>query len=318
LLQTGGEHALLMAGVLQSRDEVFGLMVLAVTREVSPLFESLRGQIGAALQSTRLWEERRRQEQRLIESEKMASLGNLVAGIAHEINTPVGIGITASSDLMDRTNRTLTSFRDGTLSKVGFEQYLSDVAEEGRMIETNLTRAGELVNSFKQIAVDQAHEETRTFGVEEYLKHIILSLSSKLRKGRHQCELVCPADLTLTGPPGTLAQIVTNLIENAMIHGFGDRREGQMRIVVQALAHGLRLEFSDDGAGIATEHVDHIFEPFFTTRRGKGGTGLGLSIVYNLAVRVWGGQIRCVSKPGRGTTFILELASTATSAIARI
>ncbi len=283
-----------------------GFVVFSANSAGSLLLDAVRSQISAAIERVRLWEERMQSETQMIQSEKMAALGSLVAGVAHEINTPVGIGVTTASDLHQHTLDVLRAFDGNQLTKTQFHQYLTLIEEESRLIENNLLKAGDLIRSFKKIAVDQSHEEARRFELGPYIKDIVLSLHSQWKVGGHRCEVECPEGLVLIGPPGTLAQILGNLISNAVFHGFDGRNGGVIRIVVWETPHGLRLEFSDNGQGIPSEHLDRIFEPFFTTKFGRGGSGLGLHIVYNLMTQIWKGSISCVSAPGQGTKFVLD------------
>ncbi|NNM54934.1 MAG: substrate-binding domain-containing protein [Spirochaetales bacterium] len=296
---------LLFVEVLYSR-EPQGFVVFSANSAGSLLLDAVRSQISAAIERVRLWEERMQTETQMIQSEKMAALGSLVAGVAHEINTPVGIGVTTASDLHQHTRDVLKAFENNQLTKTQFHQYLSLIEEEARLIEINLLKAGDLIRSFKKIAVDQSHEEARRFEVGPYIKDIVLSLHSQWKVGGHRCEVECPESLALKGPPGTLAQILGNLISNAVFHGFEGRNGGLIKIVVWESPHGLRLEFSDNGQGIPPEYLDRIFEPFFTTKFGRGGSGLGLHIVYNLVTQIWKGTISCVSAPGQGTKFIVD------------
>lgn len=303
----GEDHWMLFAEVLQSKDQVFGLVLFSVTLEASLLCEALRLQISVSLQGARLWEERKRQEQRLVESEKMAALGSLVAGVAHEINTPLGIGITASSDLRQRIALVREKLNRQELRRGELLTCLNEVAEEGQIIEENLTRAGDLVQSFKQIAVDQSYEEARLFSVAEYLHHIVLSLKARLKSGGHRCEVSCVQGTMLEGPPGSLVQIFTNLIENSLMHGFAGRRGGHIHIAAEPHDQEVWFVYEDDGHGIPPEHLGKIFEPFFTTKRGQGGSGLGLAIVYNLVVQAWGGSVHCESRAEQGARFVITL-----------
>ncbi len=243
----------------------------------------------------------------LIQSEKMASLGALVAGVAHEINTPVGIGVTAASHLEDRTKVMLDEFRAGALKRTNLEEFLGLCDESTRMILTNLRRASDLIRSFKQVAVDRSTEERRAFHLRDYLEQVLLSLRPHLKKTALTVELVCDQELEIDSYPGVFSQILTNLVMNALQHAFDPGQVG--RIVIScALEQGrLRFVFTDDGKGIAPEHLGKIFEPFYTTYRQKGGSGLGLSIVYNLVSRTLGGDIFVASEPGQGTVFTITV-----------
>ena len=165
----------------------------------------------------------------------------------------------------------------------------------------------ELIRSFKQVAVDQSSGERRKFLVRTYIDEILLSLAPRLKKTPHRIELDCPEAVMLDSYPGALAQILTNLVSNALMHAFPDGRVGHLRIAVETIGPLLRLSFHDDGVGIPQSDLRRVFDPFFTTKRGSGGSGLGLHIVYNLATQILRGDISVTSEPGRGATFVLTI-----------
>ncbi len=243
----------------------------------------------------------------LVESEKMASLGGLVAGVAHEINTPVGIGVTAASHLEAKTKAMLEEYRAGTLKRASLEDYLGVCDESSRMILSNLKRASELIRSFKQVAVDRSTEERRSFRLGQYLDEVLLSLRPHLKKTEHRVHLACDPDLTMDSYPGALSQILTNLVMNTLMHAFEPGQTGRIDISAARDGENILFVYADNGKGIAAEHLDKIFEPFYTTKRGRGGTGLGLHILYNLVTQKLRGTVRCESEPGQGTTFTLLL-----------
>jgi len=240
-------------------------------------------------------------QERLMQNEKMASLGALVAGVAHEINTPIGIGVTAASTLEQLARRIEEKRAAGTLAPADMDELAALGGDAARMILANLQRASELIQSFKQVAVDQASSERRRFGLCEYLNEVLLSLGPKLRRTPHVVAVECQDNIVLDSYPGALAQIVTNLVTNSLLHGYAEGQRG--RIGIKAVREGarVRLEYADDGAGIAPEHLPRVFDPFFTTKRGQGGSGLGMHIVYNLVTRMLGGTIDLASRPGEGT-----------------
>jgi signal transduction histidine kinase len=257
------------------------------------------------------YEEIQQLQKQLVEQEKMAALGALVAGISHEINTPVGIGVTAASLLDQKTRDFALLFANNQMKRSDLENYLQMAQESSAILLGNLNRAAELIHSFKQIAVDQASEARRPFKVKEYLGEVLLHLSPELKRANHQVDIEGD-DVTLDSYPGAFAQLVTNLVMNSLVHAYEAGESGRMLFMIQAAngraANGrVTLRYSDNGRGIAPEHLDHIFEPFFTTRRGQGGSGLGLHIVYNLATRQFNGTIRCESIVGLGTAFVIEI-----------
>lgn len=264
----------------------------------------------------RALDELRLAQRQMVESEKMAALGGLVAGVAHEINTPVGVGVTAASTLHERTRELQERYEAGAMTRADLEEYLGRAARGNAILLANLGRAVELIQSFKQIAVDQSSEAPRSFRVQEYLEQVILSLRPELKKTPHQIELSGPEDLVLQSFPGVFSQIVTNLVMNSLIHawpraeGVDTSSAGLMRIDFRRERDRFVLEYRDDGGGIEEDHVGRIFEPFFTTRRDHGGSGLGLYIVYNLVTQKLGGTIACESAPGRGVHFTLTMLAT--------
>jgi PAS domain S-box-containing protein len=244
---------------------------------------------------------------RLITSEKMAALGNLVAGVAHEINTPLGIGVTAASHLEQRIRTARDAYRSGRLSKTDFEEFLATADETASLVLANLNRAAQLVQSFKQVSVDQSGEHRRSFSLGAYLNEVLVSLRPELKRKRVEVEVACPEILQLESYPGAISQIMTNLVMNSLIHGFENREEGGIRIDVVPSAGSVRVRYADDGCGMSQDQVLRIFDPFFTTKRGRGGSGLGMNIVFNLVTQMLGGTIVCQSTPGAGCSFDIVL-----------
>jgi len=239
----------------------------------------------------------------LVESEKMAALGDLVAGIAHEINTPVGIGVTAASHLEKETSAFEEIYRTGNLRKKELERYLSHCRESTALILKNLNRAAELIRSFKQVATDQSGEARRKFKVREYIEEVLLSLRPILKKTRLETVIDCDPELAIVSYPGAFSQIITNFVTNSVIHGFEEGAQGRLAFTVKRREDRLIFVYADNGRGMAKEHLAHIFEPFYTTNREKGGSGLGLHVVYNLVTQKLNGTIKCTSAPGQGVTF---------------
>ena len=244
-------------------------------------------------------------QNQLVQQEKMASLGGLVAGVAHEINTPVGVGVTAASHLNQEVRALSKAVQDNTLSKPRFEQALRTFEQASDIILLNLTRAADLINSFKRVAVDQSSDERRHVKLKAYIEEVLLSLKPKLKTTKHRIELDCADDIDVVTTPGALSQILTNLVVNAIIHAYEPDKSGLMTIRIQREGERIELKFSDDGRGISADHMARIFDPFFTTRRGQGGTGLGLHIVFNLVHQTLSGTIQVDSELGQGTTFTI-------------
>jgi len=243
----------------------------------------------------------------LVQAEKLASLGGLVAGIAHEINTPVGIGVTAASHLDNEVRAMDRAVAGGTLTKSQFERFRTSLAQSSDIILMNLRRAAELIQSFKRVAVDQSSDERRRIHLKAYFEEVLVSLRPKMKTTPHRIELDCPEELELDTIPGAWSQVLTNLVVNALSHAFEPGQPGLMRIRVDRFGEMLRVRFDDTGRGIPTENLAKIFDPFFTTRRGQGGTGLGLHIVFNLVHQTLGGSISVESAPGTGTCFTILL-----------
>lgn len=243
----------------------------------------------------------------LVESEKLAALGRLVAGVAHEINTPVGTGITLASVLADETQHFQMLIAQGQIKRSVINHYTEVATESSRLILTNLNRAAELIRSFKRVSVDQTHAEKRIFDVKIYLEEVMMSLSPQLRKHTHRWQITGDDSIVINSNPGAFAQIVTNLVTNSLNHGYGNNDSGELRIHLCKEGDSLSLSYSDDGRGIPLEHQGQVFEPFFTTARQHGGTGLGLSIIYNLVCQKLQGSITLDSQPGKGVQFLIQI-----------
>jgi signal transduction histidine kinase len=237
-----------------------------------------------------------RTQTQLAQAEKMASLGTLVAGVAHELNTPIGVAVTAASTLDVRTKDFVKRYQEGGLKKSELDAYVQTAQMGADLTLRNLERAANLIQSFKQVAVDQTTDNKRRIGVKSYIAGIITSLEPKWKTTRHRVELVCDETLEMETYPGAIAQIITNLIDNSLLHGFqGYTEEGIMRIKVenQDPNNQVTITYSDNGKGIPQEVLPKIFDPFFTTKQAQGGTGLGMHIVYNLVTQKLGGEILC-------------------------
>ncbi|MCG7923551.1 MAG: ATP-binding protein [Candidatus Thiodiazotropha lotti] len=248
-------------------------------------------------------------QKQLIESEKMASLAGLVTGVAHEINTPVGTSITAASHLKDRVVKIRQHFERDEMTRTDLDGFFNSSEKACDILLSNLQRSGDLVKSFKQVAVDQSSLKRRLFDMCEYLQEIKQSLQPRLKYSRYQLEIECLSPIELNTCPGVLSQVITNLVLNSIIHGFGDDPDqpGLMRIEVTSVGDSnVRLVYTDDGVGIAEHHIDRIFEPFYTTNREVGGSGLGLHLVYNSVTTHLGGRIQLESKPHAGVRFTIE------------
>ena len=242
----------------------------------------------------------------LVESQKLAALGQLVAGVAHELNTPLGNGLMAVSTISDRHTEFEREAEAG-LRKSTLAAYLADVKTGIEIAIRNLRKAADLIGSFKQLAVDRTSDQRRTFALAEVVQENLLALHPQFKRTRHTVVMGVPQDISLDSYPGVLGQILTNLVNNALIHAFDEDSAGTIRVAAELRNGRARLEVIDDGKGIPEAARSHIFEPFFTTRMGKGGSGLGLHIVHNQVRNILGGTIEFSTETGSGTRFILEL-----------
>ncbi len=241
----------------------------------------------------------------LIQSEKMAALGNLVAGIAHEISTPVGVGVTVASAL-DRINQDfLVNYQRDNINSEEMAEYLSDCDTGVKLILGNLEKASRLIRSFKEVSVDQFSEVKRIFNVRQYLDEVLFSLQPLLKRTSHNISIICDENLVIDSYPGGFAQIITHLINNSLTHAYDDNQAGQIQIEVRKNHQQLLLLYGDDGKGMDKSVLSKVFDPFFTTKRGSGSIGLGLHVIYNIVTMQMGGTIECVSEAGQGTRFII-------------
>jgi len=242
----------------------------------------------------------------LIEAEKMASLGSLVAGISHEVNTPLGIAVTAASHLNQHTTEFKHKHENGSLTKSGFVAYLESTTETTQIILSNLDRAAILIQSFKQIAVDQSSDDKTVFSLKQHLTMLVTSLRPSYK--HLQLEInIYGDDFDIDCYPGPLSQIVTNLIMNSVKHGLTNCSNGEINIIIGQKAEKITLTIEDNGIGIADNIKSKIFDPFFTTQRGIGGSGLGLNIVYNIIKQKLAGDIKVEDNIPQGARFIITL-----------
>lgn len=242
----------------------------------------------------------------LVRQEKLASLGRLVAGVAHEINTPLGICVTATSHLVQELKLTREELADGTMTEDSLGSFLDVVDQSLRIMTTNTQRAAALVRSFKQVAVDQSSDDIRSFNLGAYVNEVLLSLQPKLKGRPVKVEVDCPKDLIMESFPGAVSQILTNMLMNSLVHGFEREQAGHIRIHAAVEDDMVVFEYGDDGAGMDADTLAKLFDPFFTTKRGSGGSGLGAHILYNLVTGALGGTLRVESEPGKGLRYHLR------------
>ena len=243
----------------------------------------------------------------LIESEKMAALGGLVAGVAHEINTPVGNGITGITHLVDITESISEKYKYDDISEDEFEEYLKTSSDLSTMISINLQKTAHLVKSFKQVAVDQSTEEKRIFNLKDYLNEVLFSLSPITQKTKLSIILNCDDRLVINSYPGAFSQVISNLIINSIRHGYKEKQVGSILIIASKYMDSLKITYKDDGCGISKDNLEKIFDPFFTTNRKAGGTGLGLNIIQNIIVKNLKGTITCMSEKNHGVEFTIKI-----------
>ncbi len=250
----------------------------------------------------------------LEQSEKLAALGQLVAGVAHELNTPIGNSVMAATSFLDRVREFERAVEQGSLRRSVLQDFIRFSREAAGLVHANLERAAELISAFKQVTVDQTTMQRRPFLLHEIVAKVCATMAHRLRQGQHRFELLVPEGLSLDSHPGALEQLLTNLIDNSLVHGFEDRQGGCIRIGAHAGATELTLSYQDDGRGMNAETARRIFEPFYTTKLGQGGTGLGMHIAHNLTSTVLGGQISVHSAPEQGARFEIRLPRVAPAA----
>ncbi len=243
----------------------------------------------------------------LVRQEKLAALGALVAGIAHEVNTPLGICVTAVSHLVEETRGIRGKLDSAVLTERELIEHLDGVEEILGILTTNTQRASGLIRSFKQVAVDQSTEDVREIGLAEYISETLKSLRPKLKHTQHTVEVECDPSLQVRSMPGAISQILTNLVINSLVHGFEGLAKGHIRIRARLEGQTLLLDYRDDGVGMNADALKRLFEPFYTTKRGRGGSGLGANIVFNLVTRKLGGTVSVDSAPGEGLHYAIRL-----------
>ena len=246
-------------------------------------------------------------QEQLIYSEKMVSLGNLVAGIAHEVNTPIGISLTGITHFTEISKEINELYKNRNISEDEFEEYLEESANLADSINKNLIKAADLIKSFKQIAVDQSSEDKRVFNLHEYTNEFIHSMYGTLSKTNININIDINSNINIKSYPGVYSQFLTILLMNSLLHAYDERGQGIINISAKEDANRIILSYSDDGKGIKKEHLKFIFDPFFTTRKGTGGSGLGLNILYNIIIGTLKGTVTCESELGHGSKFIITI-----------
>lgn len=250
-----------------------------------------------------------RAQNELISSEKLAALGRVVAAVAHELNTPIGNSVMVATTLDEKAKEFSAQVESGSIRRSQINDFVSASCSGTDMLLRNLQQAHNLIHSFKQVAVDQTSDRRRDFDLQTMIGEVVATMTPMLRKTPYRLTVDVAEGLTMNSYPGPLGQVLTNFVNNALLHGFDGRQDGEMHLSACGKADTgfIELRFADNGNGMDSEHLKHIFDPFFTTRLGQGGSGLGLNIVYNLVTRILGGSIDVASAPGKGTTFTLYL-----------
>jgi signal transduction histidine kinase len=273
-------------------------------RAIRKAKESLENQNAALNQALTQLQEA---QSELVRQEKLASLGQMVAGVAHEINTPLGICVTATSHLVEELRLTKEELAAGEMTEDSLNSFFDVVDQSLRIMTTNTQRAASLVRSFKQVAVDQSSDNIRNFNLCKYVGEILLSLQPKLKGRPVKVQVDCPPDLEVNSFPGAVSQILTNLVVNSLVHGFERDQPGHITIRARLEEDDMiAFDYGDDGAGMDADTLAKLFDPFFTTKRGTGGSGLGAHILYNLVTGSLGGSLRVESSPGQGLQYYLR------------
>lgn len=241
----------------------------------------------------------------LVQSEKMVALGQLVAGIAHEINTPLGVSVTANSVMQDDLTRVVEKIKSGTLNEQQLERFITEQLESGQLLQRNLDRAVSLMKSFKSVAVNQSDDILLECNLEQLIEEVLATVRTMFKAKDYDISFAIPAGFKLMTYPGAWTQILTNLLINSHVHGFEGHKTGTIHISVETTTDAVRLIYQDDGAGIPEHLLDKIFDPFVTTKRGSGGSGLGLNILFNLVFNKLEGSVKAENLT-QGCRFIID------------
>jgi len=251
--------------------------------------------------------ELKKSQDELIRSERLVALGNMVAGVAHEINTPVGICVTESTFLTDQTDELLELIQNNKLTQSRFKTYAENAKATSSSIHRNLIRVGKLIQSFKRVATDQTTDECRLFNLKRYLEEVILNLGAKIKQKQLTVTINCTDDIEIFSYPGVFAQIITNFVINSVLHGFANKSQGLINIDISVNKNFLTVIYKDNGEGMDDTILKQVFDPFFTTKRTQDGSGLGMYIVYNIVTQKLKGKIQCYSAPGQGVEFQMNI-----------
>lgn len=307
-IDAGGRHMLLTMydDVTEARANERTILELNATLEMR--IEGRTQELTKAnADLTRTLERLRQTRKELVEAEKLASLGRLVAGVAHELNTPLGNSLTVATTLTERVREFRAQLAGGMLRRSVLDAFSNDMDQGTQLLASSLRNAADLVQDFKQVAVDQTSSQRRAFNLKTLVNEVVTLLQPQLKRTPHRIVVEVADDIEMDSYPGPLGQVFTNILQNALIHAFAEKEEGSVNITAACLDHSVLIRISDDGCGMTDEVMEKIFEPFFTTRLGSGGSGLGMNIVYTLVTAVLGGRIQVCSAPMAGSTFRIEL-----------
>jgi signal transduction histidine kinase/tetratricopeptide (TPR) repeat protein len=272
------------------------------------IFRTLSAYGAIALDNARAYQQLQEAQTQLVAREKLAALGSLVAGVAHELNTPIGNCLMMAGSLQEQTDQMDQKMQQQSLNLVDMKQYLQDARDSAHLIMRGLTSAADLVNSFKQVAVDRTTAQRRSFDLQQTSHEIVATMMNQIRPRGHTIALDIPENINMVSYPGPFGQVLANFINNAMLHAFDGKAGGHMVLSArQDVVGRVRVQFADNGVGIGSANLERIFEPFFTTKMGQGGSGLGLSISYNIVTSLLQGKISAESETGKGTVFTLDL-----------
>ncbi len=320
LQRTSGYRSILVVPMLRDDVAIGAIAVMRLEPQLFPktqveLLRTFAGQAVIAIENTRLFAEVQERTQQLsqslddlraaqdslVQTEKLAALGRLVAGVAHEINTPIGTSLTVASTLIEKTDRFEAIVASGDVRRSTLTEFVAASREAASQVMINLNHAIDLIQSFKQVAADRNISDRRSFDLGEVTEQVVKGLRFSLRRNL-AVEVECDGDLAMNSYPGPYGQVLTNLVLNSAVHAFPDAEPGSMRIAAQASGkNNIEVLFSDNGCGMSPEIRRQVFDPFFTTRRDQGSTGLGLHIVHNIVTNRLGGRIYLDTKPGMGT-----------------
>jgi len=320
LQRTSGYRSILVVPMLRDEVAIGAIAVMRLEPQLFPraqveLLKTFAGQAVIAIENTRLFtevQERTRQlsqsledlraaQDSLVQTEKLAALGRLVAGVAHELNTPVGTSLTVASAFLNKADRFEANVASGGVRRSTLTEFIAAGREAASQVMINLNHAIDLIQSFKQVAADRNVSDRRGFDLGQVTRQVVKGLRYGLRRNL-AVSVECEPNLAMNSYPGPYGQVLTNLVINSAVHAFPDGARGSVRIAAQASGkHNVEVLFSDDGCGMSPEIKRQVFDPFFTTRRDQGSTGLGLHIVHNIVTNRLGGRINLETKPGAGT-----------------